>query len=146
MNLTDHFTLEELVFSSTAVRLGIDNTPPPLVVTHLRSLAEGLEQVRALLGGIPIHLDSGYRCPELNAVVHGVTNSAHLNGYAADFICVAYGTPLAICKAIDESAIRYDELIQEGQWVHVSFDPAMRHRLLTAHFGGGSSIYTTGLS
>jgi hypothetical protein len=145
MQLSDHFALEELTFSSTAVRQGIDNQAPPEVVTHLTILAQTMEKVRTLLGGKPIHVDSGYRCPELNKAVGGVSNSAHLAGYAIDFICPDYGTPLDIVHAIDGSDIDFDQCIQEGTWVHLSVDPAMRRETLTAHFiPGGQTTYTKG--
>ena len=84
--LTAHFTLDELTFSSVAQRLNIDNTPDQQTVGRLVICAMGLEKVRALLGS-PIHVDSGYRCPALNAAVKGVADSAHLQGYAADILC-----------------------------------------------------------
>jgi Peptidase M15 len=144
MQLTDHFSLEEMTFSSTAVRKSIDNTPSSDVVDHLKVTAAGLEQVRALLGS-PLHIDSGYRSPALNAAVGGVPNSAHLTGYAADFICPAFGTPLEIVKQIQtDGTIDFDQLIQEGTWVHISFDPQMRSEVLTAHFAGGTATYSTG--
>lgn len=133
MNLTPHFSMEELTFSSTAQRLGINNTPPASVVPNLTILANGLEQVRKLMGDRPIHIDSGYRCPVLNHAVGGAVNSAHLFGWAADFICTPYGTPREIFQAIFLSPIFYDQLIIEaGAWVHISFDPLMRRQQLVA--------------
>ena len=69
MQLTAHFSLEELIASETATRSGIDNTPPSELMPNLRALADGLEKVRAALGGRPIHINSGYRCPALNKAV-----------------------------------------------------------------------------
>jgi len=147
MKLTDHFTLEELTFSSTAMRRGIDNTPSPEIVDNLRTLASGLEAIRAqCLGSRPMHIDSGYRCPALNTAIGGATKSAHMSGFAADFTCAAFGDPLAICRAIEQSGIQFDQVIQEGNWVHVSFAPAKRGEVLTAHFSGGRATYSTGLA
>jgi Peptidase M15 len=143
MTLSPHFTLEELVFSSTAVRLGIDNTPSEEVIAHLRVLADGLERVRSLLGH-PMNIDSGYRCDVLNAAVRGSKTSAHLEGYAADFTCPGFGTPLEIVKLITGSTVAFDQCIQEGTWVHISFDPRLRREVLTAHFGNGGVTYTQG--
>jgi hypothetical protein len=155
MNLSEHFTLEELTFSSTAVARGIDNTAPAGIAEHLKVTAAGLEKVRALLGH-PLYVDSGYRSPALNVAVRGVATSAHCTGYAADFICPAFGSPLEIVHAIrDHNArcmeqmlgadlILFDQLIQEGTWVHISFDPKMRREVLTAHFSGGKASYTHG--
>ena len=143
--LTDHFTLEELTFSSTAVSRGIDNTAPEDVAEHLKTLAATLEEVRALLG-FPIHIDSGYRCPELNQLVRGVPTSAHVTGYAADFICPQFGIPLEIVKKIAASGIKFDQMIQEGTWVHLSMAPTMRREVLTAHFVDGKATYQRGIS
>lgn len=142
--LTQHFSLEELTFSSTAQRLNIDNTPDLGTVAHLTRLAMGLEQIRALLG-VPMHIDSGYRCPSLNKAVGGVANSAHLDGYAADFIAPDYGTPLQIARAIAGSGIPFDQVIQEGSWVHISFDPRLRRNALTAMFGPNGASYSGGV-
>ena len=144
MNLTEHFTLEELTFSPTAERQKINNTPPLEAVAHLTTLAEGLEKVRALLGG-PIRISSGYRSPELNAAIGGAKNSAHMSGFAADFVCPSFGSPLDIVKAIAASSIKFDQCIQEGMWVHISFDPDMRREVLTAHFHNGEAYYTEGV-
>ena len=144
MNLTEHFTLEELTFSQMAVRRGIDNTPSLEVVAHLTTLAEGLEKVRAILGS-PIRITSGYRSPALNAAIGGAKHSAHKDGYAADFICPAFGPPISVVKAIDLSDIRFDQLIYEGTWVHISFDHDMRRQVLTADFSTGTTRYTEGV-
>lgn len=142
--LTAHFSLEELVHSNTGERMRIDNTPNLEVVARLTILAMGLEKVRALLGA-PLIISSGYRCPALNRAVGGVPDSAHVQGYAADFICPGYGTPLQVARAIAGSGISFDQVIQEGTWCHVSFDPRMRHQALTAVFGAGGATYTGGV-
>jgi hypothetical protein len=144
MQLSNHFTLEELTNSSTALRLRIDNSASVEIQEHLAELAKGLELVRDLLGN-PMHIDSGYRCHELNAAVKGATASAHLDGYAADFTCEAFGTPLEIVHALVASKIQFDKCIQEGTWVHISFAPTMRRMLLTAHFGPEGTTYTSGV-
>ena len=144
MNLTEHFTLEELTFSPTAERQKINNTPSLEAVAHLTTLAEGLEKVRALLGG-PIRITSGYRSPALNAAIGGAKNSAHMSGFAADFVCPLFGSPLDIVKEISTSSVNFDQCIHEGTWVHISFDPDMRREVLTAHFHNGRAYYTEGV-
>ena len=86
MNLSPHFSLQELTASDTAAKLNINNSPPVPVLMNLSILASGLEQIRSLLG-YPVHVNSGYRCPELNKTVGGVPDSAHLSGFAADIVC-----------------------------------------------------------
>ena len=144
--LSDHFTLEELTFSSTASAHGIDNSPGPEQREHLFSLACGLETVRAMLGGRSLHIDSGYRCPSLNQLVRGVPSSAHVTGYAADFICPEFGSPLDIVRVLsNQKALAFDQLIQEGTWVHISFEPKVRREVLTAHFVNGRASYLPGV-
>lgn len=122
MQLSEHFSLEELVASESAARLGIDNTPPAEIVLNLKVLAQGLERVRAALGGKPIHVNSGYRCPALNTAIKGAGNSMHMQGLAADILCPQLGPPLDVCRAIVAAGIETDQVIHEcGRWCHVAF-------------------------
>lgn len=142
MNLTEHFTLEELTFSDYAVRKGLDNTPQnDAVLANLKVLAQGLEKVRALLNK-PVKINSGFRSPAVNVAIGGTLKSHHCLGLAADFVCPSFGTPREICSAIMRSDIQYDQLIYEGTWVHLSFAPSMRRQNLHAHFKNGKATYT----
>jgi len=143
--MTIHFTLVELCASSTAERLEIVNSPPPDVRDNLKVAVSGMEQVQGLLDH-PLRVDSGYRCPALNRAVNGAPNSAHLRGYAVDFVCPGYGSPRQIVETIRDSGIPFDQVICEGSWVHISFDPQQRRECLTAHFGAGGTTYTPGLT
>jgi len=138
MNLSEHFTLEEFTFSDTAARLGIDNTPPADIVARLRIVAANLENLRKVLDS-PLRITSCYRSPQLNAQVPGSANdSAHTLGWAADFVCPQFGTPLDVCQVLASSNIRFDQLIHEyGTWTHISFDPRMRGQTLTIWHGSG---------
>lgn len=121
MQLTPNFDLSELVASQTAARRGIDNTPTPEIIENLQHLATQLELVRTLLGA-PLHISSGYRCPELNLAIGGARNSQHLAGQAADFTAPKFGTPAEIVDAVRESNIDFDQVILEfDRWVHISF-------------------------
>ncbi|MGU7780543.1 D-Ala-D-Ala carboxypeptidase family metallohydrolase [Burkholderia sp. PU8-34] len=147
-HLTTHFTLEEMVASDTARRRGIDNTPSPVVVANLRRTAEVLERVREQLGARPMIVTSGYRSPALNRAVGGVANSAHLSGLAVDFVCPKFGAPIDICRVIAASPIEFDQLIQEGTWVHiglVAYGTKPRRQVLTASFGTPRTTYSEGL-
>lgn len=136
MQLSPHYTLQQLTASETAERCGIDNTPPPAILGNLRALAEGLEQVQSLLGH-PLDISSGYRSSALNEAVGGSSNSQHCEGCAVDFCCARFGEPAAIACAIAGSAIVFDTLILEfGEWVHLSFAPAARRRLLSIYEDG----------
>jgi hypothetical protein len=141
MKLSDNFYLAEFTQSDTALRLGIKNIPSPNIMGNLKKLADGLEQVRALLGH-PITVSSGYRSPTLNRAIGGSENSAHCLGYAADIKCWKFGTPDEIVRKIKASDIQADQIICEGNWVHVSFAPAMRNQYLRALFDNkGKATY-----
>ncbi len=120
-HLSNNFTLDEFTNSQTAIRNGIDNSPTPEVLENLKTIAEQLENIRNLLG-TPILISSGYRCPELNALVKGAKNSQHLLGQAVDFTSPKFGTPKQIVEAIRNSNIEYDQIILEfDRWVHFSY-------------------------
>jgi hypothetical protein len=122
MQLTEHFSFEALTASDTAARLGIDNRPPAALILNLLALANGLEQVRVALGGRDLRINSGYRCPELNARLGGAKRSRHMEGLAADILCSAFGAPLEVCRAIVAAGVKPDQVIHEfGKWCHVSF-------------------------
>ena len=125
MQLTQHFTLAELTKSSTAERLGLDNTPPPEVLPALTSTAEMLERIRSTLG-VPVTVTSGYRAWAVNKAVGGVTTSDHAQGRAADIVAPRYGTPLQIARALAPlvDVLGIGQLIYarfgSTSWVHVS--------------------------
>lgn len=117
MNLSPHFTLEELTFTT---HRQFDNTPPPSVIENLQRLAPLLEEIRALLGGRPVVVDSGYRSPAVNAAVGGKPTSQHLLGCAAD-IRVPGVTADQVVRTIRSSTLPFDQLIREyDAWTHVS--------------------------
>ena len=147
MNLSTHFSFEELTLSDTAVRAGIDNTPPGQLMPNLVRLAAGLELVRAALGNKPIHVTSGFRSARLNQMLGGSKHSMHTRGLAADILCPQFGTPLEVCEQIARSGLAFDQVIHEfGRWCHVGFaeeGQARRNELLTIR--SAASGYELGL-
>lgn len=127
--LTEHFSLEELTFSQAAARRGLSNQPGPDELGRLKRTAEGMEQVRDLLG-VPINVSSGYRSKAVNAIIGGVETSQHVRGEAVDFTARRFGSVAETVAKIAASDIAFDQLINEyGQWVHISFiNPAERGR------------------
>ena len=125
MKLTQHFTLAELTASTTAQRLGIDNTPAPELLPRLVRTAEMLERIRATLG-VPVTVTSGYRNRAVNTAVGGATTSDHTQGHAADIVAPRYGTPTQIARALAPliETLGIGQIILEGvkgkQWLHVS--------------------------
>ena len=122
MNLTAHFTYEELYASEIADRNNIDNEPKEQwIKDNLLILAQNLESVRRLLGN-PIHVNSAYRSLPVNNILGSKPTSAHCKGLAADIICPAFGSPVDIVNAIIGSAIQYDQVILEyDRWCHIGF-------------------------
>ena len=140
VQLSEHFTLAELIHSDTAQACGIDNTPDAAAVEQLTLLArDTLEGIRSLCGDHPLLISSGYRCQDLNEEVGGVEDSAHRYGAAADFTIPAFGSVGEICEAIKPylDLLEIDQLIDETgggtSWVHVgrAVPPAEpRHEML----------------
>jgi len=123
MNLSPHFSLEELTHSDTATRLDIDNTPNVEVLENLQFLCNNLERVRDLLN-YPMLISSGYRSLELNKHLGSKDTSAHVKGLAVDFISPNFGSPKSIVESIVNSDIEYDQVILEfDRWVHLAFTP-----------------------
>jgi zinc D-Ala-D-Ala carboxypeptidase len=145
MELSEHFTLEELCQSQTAMRKGIRNVPSTKAIENLRALCENvLEPVRGLAGFKAISISSGYRSEILNRAVGGEITSQHRLGEAADILCPAIGTQ-DLFDRIRSSNIEFDQLILEGGakgWVHISYRKGRNRReILTATFKGGKAFY-----
>lgn len=129
--LSAHFTLDEAVLSQTAARLGIANGPDLATVRNMKQAALGMELVRLELGGLPININSWYRSQDLNHAVGSKPTSDHITGFAIDFTCPKFGSPLRIVQAIKASNIQYQQLIWEfGSWVHISFNGFKRQTLV----------------
>lgn len=148
--LQQHFRLSEFLRSDMAIRRGIDNMPGPDALRNIETvLAPGMARVRNLLQ-CPILITSGFRSRELNREIGGAPPSQHVNGLAADFVCPTYGTPRSIARRLVEMgpSIRFDQLIWEGTWVHISFVAgAPRGEVLTAHFApSGRVSYSAGIA
>lgn len=140
MQLTEHFSLEELTLSSKALSMGVENEPTAEHLVNLQSLAQKMETVRALFGRA-IEITSGYRNPVVNAAVGGTPTSAHALGHAADFH-VDGETDLDAAKRIRDSGIAFDQLIYEkNRCVHLSFDPRLRRQVLRQPGGPGSPVH-----
>lgn len=115
--LTEHFTLEELTHTD---HREFDNTPNDAEKANLERLAAFLEEVKTVLGGKPIMINSAFRCKQVNDAVGSKDSSQHRIGCAAD-IRVPSMTPDEVVKAVIASGIGYDQLIREfDRWTHIS--------------------------
>lgn len=136
--LTPHFTLNELIRSSRASELGIDNTPPEHVLKNLILVCTSiLEPVRSHFER-PVRVNSGYRCLALNSAINGSQTSQHMTGQAVDFeIDGLANYDLALWISTN---LTFDQLILENYvsgkpnsgWVHCSLKTEQnRMQLLT---------------
>ena len=117
MQLSDHFTLEELTHTD---HRDLDNTPNETELANLKRLAEFLEKIKGVLGGKPIMVNSAFRSKAVNDAVGSKDTSQHRVGCAAD-LRVPGMTPDEVVKAIIASGIGYDQVIREfDRWTHIS--------------------------
>lgn len=117
MQLTEHFSLEELTHTD---HREFDNTPNDAELANLRRLAEFLEEVKDLLDGKPIMVNSAFRCKQVNDAVGSKDSSQHRVGCAAD-IRVPGMTPDQVVKAVINSSLPFDQVIREfDRWTHIS--------------------------
>jgi zinc D-Ala-D-Ala carboxypeptidase len=115
--LTLHFTLEEL---TTTDHRQFDNTPNPDELANLNRLAKFLEQVKTVLGGKPVMINSAFRCKQVNDAVGSKDTSQHRIGCAAD-IRIPGMTPDEVVKTIMAAGLGYDQIIREfDRWTHIS--------------------------
>jgi len=146
MNITPHFTLEELTVSETAERNGWDNNPNGYERENLARLADLLEQVKVVLGGKPIMINSAFRSKQVNDAVGSKDTSQHRIGCAAD-IRVPGMTPDQVVRKIIASGINFDQILREfsdpingGGWTHISVPntestPSRRQALIVDGLG-----------
>ena len=117
MNLSPSFTLEELTHTD---HREFDNMPNDEELANLYRLAEFLEQVKVVIGGKPIMVNSAFRSAEVNKAVGSSDKSQHRRGCAAD-IRVPGMTPDEVVRAIIGSDLEYDQVIREfDRWTHVA--------------------------
>jgi zinc D-Ala-D-Ala carboxypeptidase len=133
MQLSKHLSKEELEHSDIAVKNGIDNTLPDDLIPRAKILAEFLfEPIRDALD-TPIHINSGWRCEELNRLVGGVSTSQHARSEAIDMV-PADMPLLKALRLILQSGLIFDQIILEGMsdnnphgtWIHASYATSNR--------------------
>ena len=116
-NLSPNFSLEELTHTD---HRQFDNTPNADEMANLTRLAAFLEDVKSVLGGKPVMINSAFRCKQVNDAVGSKDTSQHRIGCAAD-IRVPGMTPDEVVKAVITSGIGYDQVIREfDRWTHIS--------------------------
>lgn len=150
--LTKNFSLHELTKSETAVRNDMENNPGPTEIGNLTTLAgKVLQPIRDHFAK-GVHINSGFRHPDVNAKVGGSRTSDHCKGMAADLEIP--GIANADLAAWVRDNLEFTQLILEfytpgipdSGWVHVSYDPNnLKKQVMTATKQNGKTVYLPGL-
>ena len=149
MNLSENFTLQELIYSDTAVRMGIDNKPNDETVENLKILCENiLEPIRSHFKA-PVVVSSGYRSEAVCLAIGSSSKSQHIKGQAVDF--EIFGIPNKDVTDWVVQNLDYDQCILEfwndkepnSGWVHCSYSKDNnRKQYLNAQKLNGRVVYT----
>ena len=147
--ISKHISDKEGVYSITAIRRGLDNTPTKTHLNNMKELAEQIfEPLREWVGG-PIRVNSFYRGEELNKAIGGSSNSQHCKGQAIDIDDTrCKKTNAEMFKWIKEN-LNFDQIIWEfgnnknPDWVHISYVDEVnnRNRCLKAYKKRGKTKY-----
>ena len=147
--ISKHISYREGVYSITATRLGIDNTPNNEQLDNMELVAEEVfEPLRAYVGG-PIKINSFFRCPELNKAIGGSSKSQHCKGQAIDIDDTFGRMTNAEMYHWIKDYLDFDQMIWEfgdddnPDWVHVSYvsPEENRGRCLKAYREDGKTKY-----
>lgn len=124
-----YFTIKELTRSDKAEEHGIDNTPTKEAREKLVALVDNVLDPLRDMYGKPITVNSGYRCPQLNAAVGGAKNSQHMSGEAADITAGSKEENKKLFELIRKN-LSFDQLLNENDysWVHVSYVSPEKNR------------------
>ena len=125
--ISKHISDKEGVYSTTALRRGIDNKPNEEQLKNMKLIAEKIfEPLREYVGG-PIKINSFFRGSELNKAIGGSNRSQHCKGQAMDIDdTFGYKTNADMYRFIKEH-LNFDQMIWEfgddnnPNWVHVSY-------------------------
>ena len=147
--ISKHVSDKEGVYSITALRLGLNNTPGDYEYSNMQLLANKVfEPLREYIGK-PIKINSFYRSPELNKAIGGSTKSQHCQGRAMDIDdTFGHATNAEMYNWI-KANLNFDQMIWEfgdddnPAWVHVSYvsEDQNRNRCLKAYKENGKTKY-----
>ena len=139
--ISKHISDKEGVYSNTAIRRGIVNTPNDKQLYNMKMVAKQIfEPLRSYVGG-PIKINSFFRSPELNTAIGGSSSSQHCKGQAIDLDDTFGRCTNAEMYEFIKNNLDFDQLIWEfgdeenPAWVHVSYvsEEKNRNRCLLAY-------------
>ena len=149
MQLSEHFALGEFTKSNYPE---VYNIPSHVAIENMKRICGWLEVLRKRYndrnysstpglssegGEYPIVINSGYRSPQLNKRVGGVSTSNHLTGCAVDIRCSGIEQAIEYAAILIEYSKEinqdYDELFIEKNkygryWVHFAVRPKDNRR------------------
>lgn len=139
-SISKNFKYSEFVYSETATKHNIDNS---IKHEHVRNnikelVYHVLQPLRDHLG-VPININSGYRCLKLNELIGGQPTSQHVMGQACDFTVEGY-EPIEIARLIVELKLPYDQLGVYDSFVHVSVSSRQREQIFYDKSYKGSKL------
>ena len=147
--ISKHISYKEGVYSITATRLGINNTPNDDQLKNMELVAEEVFEPLREYVDEPIKINSFFRSPDLNKAIGGSTKSQHCKGQAMD-IDDTYGKMKnsEMYYWIKEH-LDFDQMIWEfgdddnPDWVHISYvsPEDNRNRCLKAYRENGKTKY-----
>ena len=140
--LSSYFTWDEVIHSEWASRNSVSNNPPAELYPAIKYTALQMDKLRKILNR-PVIVSSWYRNAEVNRGVGSKSkNSQHMKGEAVDFICPAFGSPKDVATALATSLdiLKFDQLIYEYTWIHISFCAMPRGQILTLDSKTGKSM------
>jgi len=147
--ISKHISYKEGVYSNTATRRGINNTPNDEQLNNMELVAnEVFEPLRDWVGG-PIKINSFFRSPDLNTAIGGSSKSQHCKGQAIDIDDVFNRATNAEMYHFIKDNLDFDQIIWEfgnddnPDWVHVSYvsEDDNRRRCLKAYRENGKTKY-----
>jgi len=147
--ISKHISDREGVYSTTATRRGLDNTPDSEQLDNMKLLAKKIfEPLREWVGG-PIRINSFFRGPELNTAIGGSNKSQHCKGQAMDVDDGGCNKTNAEMYKFIKDELEFDQMIWEfgddnnPNWVHVSYvsEDSNRNRCLKAYKDKGKTKY-----
>lgn len=145
--MANYFTMEELLYSATALKKGIRNQTTQEIENNLMMLrATILNPAREWLGQ-PIYVTSGFRHPSVNKAIVGTgvsKTSQHMKGEAAD---ITTGDKEANARLFVyiRDCLGFDQLIDENNlaWIHVSYvsDGSRKNRMQVLEIVDGKTVW-----
>lgn len=143
-NISKHISYKEATFSATAIRYGIKNDPNSEELKAMKLIAEKVfEPIREHFG-VPIAINSFFRCLPLNKKVGGSSSSQHVKGEAIDIDDTLGGVNNKQMFEWIKNNLKYTQLINEFNytWVHIGYNPNnLKMQVLDAKKVGGKTVY-----